>query len=154
MNIQDGRSCLRCWLSLCDGDSLCEFCCLHMDRAWTGPRSLTGWQACLLANLGQLRWRLEVVLGGAAMREVSCFDKGREDSQGSYCEPIAAALLNSHFFSFCHLQLPYFSKIYCQTRTQRQVSQASRDRMSEFMVWTFGDLFFFFQILCENPLKD
>lgn len=30
-----------------DGEGLCEFWCLHLDRAWTGPRSLTGLQACV-----------------------------------------------------------------------------------------------------------
>lgn len=25
-----------------DRRCLCESCCVHLDRAWTGPRSLTG----------------------------------------------------------------------------------------------------------------
>lgn len=44
---------------LWDSRCLCESW-LHLLRAWTGPRSVAGWQACLWASLGQLRWRVAV----------------------------------------------------------------------------------------------
>lgn len=85
------------------------------------------------------------------IREVYGFDKGREDSQVSYCEPISASLPNSPFLSLCLLLPPHFSTIYYQTRPRRQVSQASRGKMSEFMVCSaWGFIFIFSDALRKS----
>ena len=59
------------------------------------------------------------------VREVLCFDKGRADSQVSYCEPPRCLIL---------LLSPFASTFYHQTRKQRRPSRASRAKREEFMV--------------------
>lgn len=67
-------------------DGLCEFWCLHLDGAWTRPTSLTGRQACLPANVGQLRWGVAVL---GVIREVSGLYKGKQDGQVSVSPALA-----------------------------------------------------------------
>lgn len=137
-----------------DGRSLCEFLCLHLDRAWTGPTSLTGWQACLRANLGQLRWGLWWQrwrwrgAGRVGIRKVSRFDKGGQDSQVSESEPLSAPLPNAlSSFSPCRLlprHFPYNLSPNGTTKTCQSSSQAHNEWIHVFFLFRLGFLFSYF----------
>lgn len=74
------------------------------------------------------------------------------------CQRVSLSLLLCLILSLslllCLLLPPCFSTIYYQTGTQRQVSQAFRNVMNEFMVCSDEVFFFFFfQIFYENLTK-
>lgn len=109
-------------------ESLCGFGCLHLDKAWRGPRSLTGRQACLLANLGQLRWRVQQGARSSGNERGALLWQGQSGQPSVILwDPRCLILLLS----------PFPSTFYHQTLKQRRPSWASRPKRAkreEFMV--------------------
>lgn len=115
-------------------DAPSEFSFLHLDRAWTGPRSqisdwVTGLSACQ-------RWpdEMGVVVGG---REVSGCNKGKQDSQVSESEPLSCCSPPASIF--LHYSLSKY--------TGRSV-KLHKYCMSSFIFYSDGVLFCIFVRYC------